>query len=229
VASLCEFADSIWIIDGPPVRFMAVNFPTRMVIARLSDGSLWVNSPVPAELGVLEQIAEQGPVRYLVAPTKLHLWRLEEWHALFPEATLWASPQIPNKFKRWPFAGVLGDQPPSDWAEDFDQLIFKGNLFVQEAVFFHKKTRTIIVADFIQNHPVATDKPKLNALWKIAGVLYPNGGVPLDIRLTFTARDLARRSLQKLLSWDFDKLIIGHGVCLERDAKAFIQHAFRWL
>jgi hypothetical protein len=55
------------------------------------------------------------------------------------------------------------------------------------------------------------------------------GGVALDIRLSFTNRKLARRSLRKLLSWDFDKLIIAHGVCIEKDAKPFVERAFRWL
>jgi hypothetical protein len=56
-----------------------------------------------------------------------------------------------------------------------------------------------------------------------------DGGVALDIRLSFTDRNLARRSLEKLLSWDFDKLIIAHGVCIEKDAKPFVERAFRWL
>ena len=51
----------------------------------------------------------------------------------------------------------------------------------------------------------------------------------LDIRLTFIHRNLARQSLKKLLSWDFDRLIIAHGPCIEKDAKAFVKRAFRWL
>jgi hypothetical protein len=53
----------------------------------------------------------------------------------------------------------------------------------------------------------------------------PHGGVPLDIRLSFTNRDLARRSLEKLLSWDFDKLVIAHGACIEKNAKPFLPMA----
>ena len=61
--------------------------------------------------------------------------------------------------------------------------------------------------------------PLRNALLKLSGVAYPRGGVALDIRLSFTNRDLARRSLKRLLLWDFDKLIITHCVCIEHDAK----------
>lgn len=58
-------------------------------------------------------------------------------------------------------------------------------------------------------------KSFLNALYKLADVANP-GGVPVDIRFSFTDLKLARRSLEKLLSWAFDKLIIAHGVCIEK-------------
>jgi hypothetical protein len=88
---------------------------------------------VPPNL--LERIMALGPVRYLVAPIKLHVWRLEEWHALFPDAELWAPPQVPNQFKNLPFAGTLGDAPPDVWADDLDQLVFRGNWFAEEIFF----------------------------------------------------------------------------------------------
>jgi hypothetical protein len=84
------------------------------------------------------------------------------------------------------------------WAADLDQLVFKGNLFIQEVFFLHKLSRTLIAADFIQNHPIEPGKPLLSILWRLGGVAYPSGGVPLDIRLSFTDRTLARRSLEKL-------------------------------
>lgn len=72
-------------------------------------------------------------------------------------------------------------------------------------------------------------RPFRNALLKLLAVASPHGGVPLDGRLSFTNRDLARQSLEKLLSWDFDQLVIAHGVCVEKDAKPFVERAFRWL
>ena len=226
---LQKFAESIWIIDGPPVRAVVVPLPTRMVIVQLSDGSLWVNSPVSVSVQMLDRITALGPVRYLVAPTKLHIWRLEEWHALFPEAELWLPPHNPKKSKGLPFSGILDGTQPRTWMGDLDQLVFNGNLFLQEVFFLHKPSHTLMVADFVMNLPIKTGKPMLNAVWKIEGVAYPNGGVPLEARLSFTDRKLARQCLEKLFSWDFDKLIIAHGVCLEKDAKRFVKRAFRWL
>jgi hypothetical protein len=229
MSELKEFAEDVSIIDGPPVHMLGVPLPTRMIIVKLSDGSLWVNSPVSVPIQVLNGIKASGPVRYLVAPTKMHIWRLAEWHPLFPEAELWIPRCNRNESRRLPFACILGGLVSPGWADDLDQLVFEGNLFMQEVFFLHKRSRTLIVADFIQNHAIEEGRPLLNALWKIGGVAYPQGGVPLDIRLSLTDRTHARRSLKKLLSWEFDRLVIAHGVCIRQDARSFVEQAFRWL
>jgi hypothetical protein len=128
-----------------------------------------------------------------------------------------------------PFTGILGDEPPQAWKNDLDQLAFKGNPLIEEVLFLHKPSRTVILDDLIQIHPRVKGKLFRNALFKLEGVEPPDGGVGLDIRLSFIHRNLARQSLERLLSWEFDKLIIAHGPCIEKDAKAFVERAFRWL
>lgn len=231
MAELQAFAKNVWIVDGPNVRDLGVMFTTRMAVVKLADGSVWISSPVSLDFVTLERITAVGPVRYLIAGTQRHVWRLEAWHRLFPEAELWAPRTTPITLKKGPlpFTGILGDVPDHGWAADFGQLTFKGSPLIEEVVFLHKESRTVILDDLIQNHPIAIGKPVRNALLKFSGAAYPNGGVPLDIRLTFTRRRLARQSLEKLLGWDFDKLIIAHGVCIETQAKPFVERAFRWL
>ena len=231
MSDIQEFAQNVWIVDGAPVRDMGVMFTTRMVVVKLSSGSLWIESPVPLPGDTLKKITALGPVMYLVAGTPRHVWRLAAWHSLFPEAELWAARTTLFTLKKGqlPPTGILGDEPPQAWADDLDQLPFKGNPLIEEVFFFHKQSRTVILDDLIQIHPIEKGKPFRNALWKLEGVLSPHGGVALDFRLTFTNRTRARRSLEKLLSWDFDKLIIAHGPCIEKNAKPFVERAFRWL
>lgn len=229
MSDLEVFAENIFLMDGPPVHAAGIPFPTRMIIVKLADGKLWVNSPVHVPDEAKERILALGPVQYLVSPTKLHMWRLEEWHGLFPDAELWATKQVPEEFQHLPLTGVLGDVAPAGWAEEFDQVVFRGNLFLEEAAFLHKRSGTLIVADFIQNHVLAKGRPLRNMLYRLAGVVYPHGGVPLDIRLSTIHRSLARQAVEKLLAWDFDKLIIAHGVCLRENARPFVERAFRWL
>ena len=115
------FADNVWIVEGPRVRDFGFMFTTRMTIVKLSDGSLWVNSPVSLPFDTLKRITELGPVRYLIAATPRHVWRLEVWHTLFPEAQLWAPRTTPLRLMKGklPFAGILGDEPFHGWGGRF--------------------------------------------------------------------------------------------------------------
>ncbi|MGE5252050.1 MAG: DUF4336 domain-containing protein [Bacteroidota bacterium] len=231
MTELYEFADRIWIVDGPLARDMGLMFPTRMTIVKLSSGEVWISSPVPASFATLERIAELGPVRYLIAGTPRHVWRLAGWHTLFPEAELWSCRRTLMTLSPdgLPLTGILGDTPAEAWAPDLNQLVFKGNPLLSEVLFLHKEGRTLMLDDLIQANPPIDGMPIRNALFRLSGGLAPEGGVGLDMRWTFTDRRLARQSLEQVLAWDFDRLIMAHGACIERGAKAFVERAFDWL
>jgi hypothetical protein len=212
---LQSFAEDIWIADGPIVRAFGFPFPTRMIVVRLASGDLWINSPVAASDEQMQRVTEIGPVKHLVSPTPLHDWRLESWSTAFPAARV------------WPAKG-LEDEAPAAWSADIDQLVFRGSRVLNEVEFLHRKSRTVIFADFIQSYPTLPHKPVRNAAFKVLGVL--NGGVGLDIRFSFIGNKSAgRKALERLLSWDFDRVILAHGPCVEGDAKPFIRRAFAWL
>ena len=227
MSALQSFGERIWIADGPPVSaFGPITLPTRMVVVKLRDDSVWINSPVEPSPDVLEQIRAVGPVRYLVAPTPLHVWRLKAWSALFPGAQLWGPPKA-RSTKYVAFTGILGDVAPINWSDDIEQLVFRGNAFIDEVEFHHKPSRTLMITDFIQSYPAVSGETLGNFAKALGGVL--NGGVPRDVRWSFTDRSKARSSLAKLLSWDFDKAIVAHGASVDHDAKPFVEAAFRWL
>lgn len=204
VKSVQAFAPNVWIIDGPMVRDFGVLFTTRMTIVSLADGSIWIESPVSVPFETLTHLAACGPVRYLVAATPRHVWRLAAWHTLFPDAQLWVPRPTSFTLKKGPLplTGILTETEPRDWSRDFDQLAFQGNPLIEEVLFFHKASRTVILGDLVQVHPSVKGKALRNALFQLEGVAGPMGGVGLDFRLSFTNRKLARRSLDKLLSWD---------------------------
>ena len=228
---LHEFANNIWLADGPVVRDMGAYFTTRMTIVKLSNGSIWISSPVPVSFTTLDEISELGDVRYLVAATPRHIWRLDLWHTLFPEAELWASRPTLFTLKKGhlPISGYLNDTPVYAWRDDFEQLAFQGNPLLSEVLFFHRNTHTILLDDLIMRNPVMEGKPLTNLIFRLGGVQGPGGGVTVDIKMTFLNRSLARQSLERLLSWDFDKLIIAHGPCIESGAKQYVKRAFKWL
>lgn len=215
--ALQRFAKDVWIADGPAVRFWGISFPTRMIVVKLSGGSLWVNSPVAATRDQAAQLETLGSVAHLVSPTPLHDWRLKQWAEFFPSARVWK-------------AGALGDEPPAAWTPDLDQLLFRGSIVLSGIEFFHKPSRTLIMGDFIQNYGFERGRPFLNALKRLGGVL--GGGSPRDLRFSFVGkrrRRLGEESLRKLLSWDFAKIVIAHGDLTIGDARSLVERSFQWL
>lgn len=231
IETIREFAKDIWLVEGSIIPDMGILFTTRMTVVRLSNRSLWISSPVPVSFNTLKWISELGDVRYLLAATPRHVWRLATWHTLFPEAQLWVSrPTLFTLQKgHLPITDYLDDMPVNAWSADFDQLQFKGNPLLSEVLFFHKATHTVILDDLIQRNPPTQANALASGILKLAGAQDPNGAVGRDMRMTFLNRSLARQSLEKLLSWDFDKLIIAHGACFESGAKQYVKRAFRWL
>ena len=87
----------IWLADGPVAPFLGFRYPTRMAVIRLSDGGLFVWSPVALTDPIRAAIDRLGPVRHLVSPNALHHLFLGEWKSAYPAARLYASPRLRRK------------------------------------------------------------------------------------------------------------------------------------
>ena len=226
---LNKVGENIWCIDGEPVKMFTTPFQTRMTIVRLASGKLWLHSPVMPSEKIYNLVNEIGEVSYLVAPNTLHHLSLEHWMQVYPEAKLFGVERLPEKRTDLKFSGILADSPEPEWSGEIDQLYFRGSNILLEVAFFHKPSKTLILTDLIQNH----DPRKENLFWRfikyINGVLSPHGGVPKDLRLIIRDKEKARTSLQGILSWDFERLIISHGLCIENDAKRYVSSSFSWL
>lgn len=220
---------NIWTLEGDEVKMFLIPFHTRMTIVRLSDDKLWLHSPIELNSERLSIVKQLGEVSYIVAPNTFHHLFVGDWLKQFPSARLWGANGLPEKRPDLSFSGRLKESPEPQWEKDIDQLYFQGSKVLTEVVFLHKQSKTLIMTDIIQNH----DRKHEVLFWKmvknIIGVLSPNGGVPRDLRMTIRDKTAARKSLEKLLSWDFDRLIIGHGLCIDAHAKEYVSNCFKWL
>ena len=67
-----EFAQNIWIYNGPPVDFYGLDFPVRMTVIKLKSGDLFVHSPISPTPQMLQEVVSLGEVKYIVSPNKIH-------------------------------------------------------------------------------------------------------------------------------------------------------------
>ncbi len=227
-------------MDGPVIEMafplVDIPFPTRMVVVRLSSGALWIHSPTRLSEGLAAEIEALGPVTHLVSPNAIHYAWIPDWAARWPQATAWASPGVRERAASQgisvAFQADLQDQAPAAWAEDLDQLIFRGSSALPEVVFFHRASRTLLLTDLIENFERAHVRGPLWWLVRLAGTADPDGKAPLDLRGTYGGRDRreqARACLERMLAWAPERVILAHGRWYERDGVAELQRAFRWL
>ena len=235
--TLKPVADNIWIADGGIIHMdmvvAKVPFSTRMTIVRLSDGSLWCHSPIAPDEQLFRQIDALGEVRHLVSPNYIHYAHIGAWKKRYPQAAAWASPNVRQRAAKQKitvcFDKDLADTAPEDWSADIAQHIFSGSKVMQEAVFFHRASKTLILTDLIENF----ETDKMNWFWrsvmKLAGNTDPDGKAPIDMRATFTDRAAARASLAAIKAWQPEKIILAHGRCYWENGAAELERAFRWL
>ncbi len=226
---LDEFAPSLWVAEGPVVSFYGFPYPTRMAVVRLSDGTAWVWSPVAISEELAAAVEAIGPVRHIVSPNKIHHLFLQEWVARFPDARLYAPPGLARKRTDLYFHAGLGDEPDSAWADDIDQVIFRGSLVMEEVAFFHRRSRTAIVCDLVQRHPEPSMTGWKGALMKLDGLVGDRGSTPREWRASFLQRGPARIAREKVLAWKSERLLIAHGECAKSAATPILADALAWI
>lgn len=219
-----------WVVDGPTVPYFRMPFPTRMTVLRLRGGALWVHSPIPCSDDLAEGLEALGPVRHLIAPNALHHLFLPEWRDRYPEALLWGTGEVIAKRDDLRFDGRLDEAVEAPWRDDVDVLLFRGSRVMEEAVFLHRATGTLLVADLIENFRPDTLNGWQRLVADAVGILAPRGRTPLDWRTTFLpGRRTARACLERMLAWEPRTLVMAHGEIVTHDVPGFLARSFRWL
>lgn len=226
---LQEFAEALFVSEGPSVSFYGFAYPTRMAVIVLAGGGLFIWSPVALTPALKAEIDTLGPVRCLVSPNRLHHLFLGEWKAAYPQARLYASPGLRKKRKDLHFDGELGDQPAPEWAGDIDQVLVHGSVLT-EAVFFHRASGTAIFTDLLQNFRPDWFKGWQGTLARLDGIVAPCPGAPREWRASFIfGRRAARAALRRILAWPIKRVLIAHGEPVTENGAAFVLRSFSWL
>ncbi|GAB4349346.1 MAG: DUF4336 domain-containing protein [Oricola sp.] len=225
----------IWIVDGPVLQWgygipIKWPFPTRMTIVRLPDGGLWLHSPTRPDEPLIEKVQSLGPVRHIVSPNMIHHVSIGAWAARFPDARVWASPGVRTR-SDVSFTDDLADTPPDEWADAIDQRIARGSRVLEEAVFFHKPSKVLILTDLIENFEEDRVHGWLpRVMYHLIDVMAPDGRAPRDLRANFAGRhDRLRPVIEWMLACKPEKIVIAHGKWFGHNGEAVIRRAFSWV
>jgi hypothetical protein len=223
---LDHLADEIWTLPHD-FKMMGIDIGTRTTLVRLADGGLFLHAPGHLVPEAIDAINELGPVRCIVAPNDFHHLFIGEAAALWPEAKVFVSPGLPSKRSDLPDHEILGDTPSEDWKADLDQVWMRGAPRVNEIVFFHRLSRTLVVTDLAFNVP-DPGSFLLRLFMRINGS-FDRFATSRLMKSMYSDRAAARVSAEKILNWDFDRLVLCHGNVVEQGAKALLESESAWL
>jgi hypothetical protein len=223
---LRELARDLWVVERP-LRFGGLEVGTRMSVIRLSGGELFLHSPVAPDSGLRKELEACGAPRFAIAPNRFHHLWAGEYAVAYPELALWVAPGLPEKRRDLAPAGVLGDEAPPGWAGQIDQVFFRGFPLANEVVFLHRASRTLIATDLVFN--IRADSPAATRLaFRLLGAYDRFGPSRLE-KLLIRDRPAARASLERILAWDFDRVIVAHGQVLESRGREALRDGYAWL
>lgn len=228
---MTSFGSELWLFDGPEVTGAAgFKFPTRMAVIRLpDDGGLWVWSPVALTTEIRKSIEALGPVRHLIAPNSLHHTFLAEWAAAYPHARVHAAPGLASEIASTTIHATLEDGPDPAWAGVIDQVVVRGNRITTEVMFHHRVSGAVLVTDLVQQIPRGWFRGWRAIVARLDLMTAASPSVPRKFRMATTDRVAMRASVERILTWPADRLVMAHGAPLMSGGKQALRQAFAWL
>lgn len=213
-------------VCAAPMSFFGLRVGTRMTVVELEGGGLLLHSPVPVTPELRQAVDAVGEVAHIVAPNIGHHVYVGDWKAAYPKATLHAPKSLEPRRKDIVIERYLDDDPAAAFGEDFEVRHVDGCL-IDETVFLHRATGTLINADLIENFETSPHLP--TRLYLKATGIHGRPGLSRALWPTFRDKKAARRAIDDILEWDFDRVCLTHGDVIEAGGKPLVRDTYTWL
>jgi len=223
---LKQIAADIWAHDEDVALPLGLDMPGRATLMRLPDGRLALHSPLPVDDAVAREIDALGEVGFLIAPNSLHWMYLKAAKERWKSARVLASPVLAKKLGSFPFE-PLPETGRIDGMEGVRVERIQGAPRIQEHVFLHEGSRSLVVGDLLFNvHECRSFWMRL--VLRVGGT-WKKTAQSIEWRRLVKDRAAAARSASDVLSWDFERVVVAHGDVVEDDARERTRRALAWM
>ena len=229
---LKQVGHCIWVAEQP-LKFLGLPAGTRMTVILRSDNSLLLISPIKIDANLKQQIDSLGTVKYIIAPNLFHHLYLENCQQIYPQAELIAPQGIESKQPKITISQTF-ERDKIDFNGEVEYIPFKGFQVyippkiatVNEIVFFHPSSQTLILTDsafnFDRNFPLIT---QLAA--RILGC-YQSLQPSLLEKIAIRDKEAISKSISRILAWNFQRVIMAHENIVEKNAKEKLAAGYEW-
>jgi hypothetical protein len=226
-AMLTKLAPDLWTAEQP-LKLLGVEMGARMSVIRLPGGGLFIHSPVTLDAPLRSELDLLGPVEHVVSPNRLHHLFVGDFMVAYPSASYYAAPGLASKRPDLKFTATLGNDPVPAWAGQLDQFWCDGSALLNEVVFFHRASRTLILTDLAFNIQ-RSESILSRILLTLDGAYGRFGGSHIAKLIFLASRSKWRAAIDRILEWDFDRIVVAHGDIVPTGGKRLMRDAFRYL
>jgi hypothetical protein len=212
-------AENLW-IKRYSLNLLGGHQDRVVTIIRLASGELIIHSTGPFTLADVTEIEALGKPGWMTDSMLRHDTFAKQGRAAFPNIPYLA----PEGFAERAHVDCKLLLPaPAAWDAEVQVLLIEGMPKAKEHVFLHKPSRTLIVADLVFNFGHTTGWTSFFRSVLMGVKTHPDAArlYPLQVK----DRHAYDRSVRELLTWDFDRIIVGHNEVVESEGKARLKQA----
>jgi len=200
---------------------------STMAAVELPGSRVLLYSPVPMTKERRAAVEALGTVAHLYAPNTFHHMWAGEWAKAFPDACVHGPTALRKKRSDLRIDRMHDRDPLGELATTFDEVHIDG-FRLEESVLVHRPSKTLLVADLVHN--VGRPTNWWTVTYSKTMGFYDRVAISRMLRLAaFNDRGAAKQSFERLTNCSFDRLVVGHGSPLDRNAREAVRGAYEWL
>ena len=222
---LKSVAERVWVLESE-VKVPAGYMPVQMTVVRGDGGALLLHSPVSLDDAAAEELRRLGEVEAIVAPSCFHYLFLHAASARYPGARLYGPASLEKRLSGVAFEPLPASGTIAAVGGALEVLRIEGAPALNEHVFLHRASRTLLVTDLIFNAHRCRSRLLRALLW--LGRTWKRPAQSLAWRFMGKDRALLARSFSDVLAWEFDRVVPAHGDPIVDDARERLGQALKW-
>jgi hypothetical protein len=106
----------------------------------------------------------------------------------------------------------------------------QGTKYIWEVAFFHRPSKTLILVDLLEN--IGDDYRHKAGLWlqfwwKYIFRMWNNPKAAPEYQMGWGNKNIVKNGLNKMLSWDAERVILAHGENIEKSVNNILRTAWK--
>lgn len=228
--TLKPIAKDIWGHEADIKLPLGMRMPGRATIMRVgTSGALAIYSPLPIDDDMGKKIDALGDVRYLIAPNMVHWMYLGAAKKRYPKAKAFGPAGLEKKLKGSVELEVL---PPSghikEVGEELRLALVAGSPKMNEHLILHQPSSSLVVGDLLFNIH-ACDSFGMRLFLKFLSRAWKKPAQTTFWKFLTKDHGATARSIQHVLTWDFERVVVAHGLVIEDDAREVSRRCLTWM